>query len=379
LLLPTAEAQLSRRVPNVRITWSTLSTREHDGHTPTVSVITPAFNAALYVRETLDSIRAQTFSDFEVIVIDDGSTDETAAVVESYALRDPRIQLIRQSNQGIAAARNAGIARARGRFLALLDSDDVWFPRYLEEQVAILRRRPEIAVLSANAINLGGPLDGQLLLGRSRRGNLRKLSLFTLVRAEDSMSILSVFRREVVDAIGGFDATLRRSEDYDFWLRAAAAGFRVAVNMKPLGLYRRRPDSMSADEVLMLHAVRAVLVKLRERSADRSDIRLLVNRQIARLTRRTLLTTARTALLRGDKAELVVQFAALAETTGLVRYRLARWLSDRVPSTIWWAYVCKRTLRQLAKTRRVDPGSAWLSGEIAHRPGQLTAIPDQHV
>ena len=379
MLLPPAEAQLSRRVPNVRNIRSMQPTREPDGHTPTVSIITPAFNAALYVRETLDSIHAQTFSDFEVIVIDDGSIDETAAIVESYALRDPRIQLVRQPNQGIAAARNVGIARARGRFLALLDSDDVWFPGYLEEQLAILQRRPEIAVLSANAINLGGSLDGQLLLGRSRRGNLRKLSLFTLVRAEDSMSILAVFRREVVDAIGIFDATLRRSEDYDYWLRAAAAGFCVAVNMKPLGLYRRRPDSMSADEVLMLQAVRAALVKLRQRFADRPDIQLLVKRQIARLTRRTLLTTARTALLRGDQADLVVQFAALADTTGFVRYRLARWLSDRVPSTIWWAYVCKRTLRQLAKTRRVDPGSAWLSRELAHRPGQLTAIPDQHV
>jgi glycosyltransferase involved in cell wall biosynthesis len=105
------------------------STAEHAGRAPTVSVITPAFNAAPYVRETLDSVLAQTFTDFEVIVVDDGSTDETAAIVDWYAQRDPRVRVVRQANRGIAAARNTAIAHARGRFLALLDSDDLWFPR----------------------------------------------------------------------------------------------------------------------------------------------------------------------------------------------------------------------------------------------------------
>lgn len=350
-------------------TWIMHSTAEHAGRPPTVSVITPAFNAAPYVRESLDSVVAQTFKDFEVIVVDDGSTDETAAIADWYAQRDPRIRVIRQSNHGIAAARNVAIAHARGRFFALLDSDDLWFPRYLEEQVAILQRHPDVAVLSANAISLGGGLDGQPLLGGSRRGALRKVSLATLVRAEDSLSILAVFRREVVDAIGPFDVTLRRSEDYDFWLRAAAAGFLIAVNAKPLGLYRRRPDSMSADEVLMLHAVRVALLKLRQRCSDRPDIQLLIDRQVTRLTRRAMLTGARVALLRGEKTQLALQFAALAESTGLVRYRLARWASNRVPAIIWWAYVCKRALRQLTKTRRVDPSSVWLSREVAHRTG----------
>jgi GT2 family glycosyltransferase len=313
-----------------------------------VSIITPAFNAARFVRQTLDSARAQTFTDFELLVADDGSTDETAAIVHAYTQRDARIRLIRRSHQGVCAARNSAITEARGQLLALLDSDDVWFPEYLAEQVEIMRRRPDVAVLSANAINLGGALDGQTLFAWSRRSRLRKVSLQTLVRAEDSMSILVLMRREVVDAIGAFDVTLPRSEDYDLWLRAARAGFRIAVNAKPLGLYRRRPDSNSADEVRMLHAITTALFKLRERCSD-PEIQLLVDRQVARLARRALLVTARTALLQGDRAQLQTQFTALAETTGLMRYRVAGWLTNRAPGAVWWAYQCKQKLQQLRK------------------------------
>jgi hypothetical protein len=183
------------------------------------------------------------------------------------------------------------------------------------------------------------------------------------------MSILALVRRDVVDAVGLFDVTLRRSEDYDFWLRAAAAGFVIVVNAKPLGLYRRRPDSMSADELLMLQAIRVPLLKLRQHCSEHPDIQLLIDRQVARLARRTMLTSARVALLRGERAQLALQFAALAETTGLVRYRLARWVSDRVPAIIWCAYVCRHAMRQLAKRRRVEPSSAWMSREVAHRTG----------
>jgi GT2 family glycosyltransferase len=334
---------------------------------PTVSIITPAFNTARYVEDMLESVLAQTFTDFELVLVDDGSTDETAAIAEAYAHRDTRIRLIRQRNRGIAAARNAAIACARGQFLALLDSDDIWFPTYLAEQMAILRKHPDISILSANAINLGGAFDGEPLLTCRGKTRVRNVPLMTLVRAEDSMSILAIFRRELVDTIGGFDVQLNRSEDYDFWLRAATAGFRIAVNARPLGFYRRRPDSVSADEVSMLHAVRAALIKLRQRCADRPEIQKAVDRQLARFTQRAMLATARTALLQGDMAEVAVHFGALADTTGAVRYRVARWLSDRAPLTIWWAYRCKRTLRHLAWARRRHTRPTWISGDGAPR------------
>lgn len=319
---------------------------------PTVSILTPAYNSAPFIAHTIESVFRQSFPSFELLVVDDGSTDETAAVVRSFMRRDPRIRLFAQANCGIAAARNAAIAHASGRFFALLDSDDLWLPGYLEEQLAILEGHPEIAVLSANAINLGGTADGEPLLPMYSRDHLRPVSLLKLVQVEDSLSILSIFRREVVDAIGGFDETLRRSEDYDFWLRSAAAGFHIVVNPKPLGLYRRRPDSLSADEALMLHAIRRPLAKLREACPDRPEVQAAVDLQLARFAQRALLANAKKALLVGDMNEMAAQFDALASETGAVKYRVASWLSGTAPATVRWAYSCKRTLGHLTRVRR---------------------------
>ena len=338
---------------------------ETDEPATTVSVVTPAFNAANYLAQTLESALAQTFTDFELLIVDDGSTDDTAAIAQAYAERDPRVRVIRQPHRGIAAARNVAIAQARGRFLALLDSDDLWCPEYLAEQVGILQRHPDLAVLSANAINLGGAFDGQPLFACSAQSHLRKVSLLTLVRDEQTISIFTLFRREVVDLIGGFDETFRRCEDYDFWLRAAAAGCRIAVYPKPLGLYRRRPDSMSAREVLMLHAARTVLSKLRQRCGDRPEVQASVDWQLARLAKRVMLATARELLVEGDMAHLAQQFGALAEATGMRRYRVAEWLSNRAPATIWWAYRCKLRFRHLARSRRNHANSVWLSRGVA--------------
>jgi len=337
---------------------------------PTVSILTPAYNSAKFICQTLDSVLRQTFTDFEMIIVDDGSTDQTRAIVESYAARDARIRLITQPNAGIAAARNRAMGAARGRFFALLDSDDLWLPSYLSEQLAILAERPDVAVLSANAINFGGPFDGAPLLPIRARGRIRLVSLLELVTVEDSLCILSIFRREVTEAIGGFDATLRRSEDYDLWLRAAVAGYCIAVNPAPLGLYRRRPDSVSADEVLMLEAMKRPLIKVRDICANRSEVTDAVDLQLARVARRCMMAAARSALLEGDMQALAAQFAALEKDTGAVRYRLARWLTRTAPAILRWAYACKRTWAHMMRSRRVSRTMfrPWAArGSSAHR------------
>ena len=332
-----------------------------DSPAPVVSVITPAYNAARYVEHTLESVVRQTFADFELLIVDDGSTDQTREIAERYARRDPRIIVMCQTNRGIASARNAAMARARGRYFALLDSDDLWFPTYLAEQIAILEQRPDIDVLSANALNFGGLKDGEPLLAVGAGADIRAVSLLRLVEVEDSMSILSVFRREVVESIGAFDENLRRSEDYDFWLRSACAGFHVAINPRPLGLYRRRPDSLSADEALMLEAMRRPLNKVRQTCAHRPEVQAAVERQLARIAERGLVAHARHALLTGDMPKLVTHFSALAEATGASRYRLASWLTDRIPITIRIAYLLKRTFRPVAKLGR----------RVAHAPMRM--------
>ena len=105
-----------------------------------VSVIVPSYNASRYIRETLESVLGQTYSSFEVIVVDDGSTDDTAAIVADYSRRDSRIRLVSQPNGGVGAARNRAIAEASGEFIAPLDADDVWYPEKLQKQVASLER-----------------------------------------------------------------------------------------------------------------------------------------------------------------------------------------------------------------------------------------------
>jgi glycosyltransferase involved in cell wall biosynthesis len=105
-----------------------------------VSVIVPAFDAAASIRQTLNSVLAQTYQEIEVIVVDDGSSDATSAIVEEFVARDPRFHLIRQSNAGVGAARNTAIRKARGKYVAPLDADDYWFPGKLEKQVACMEQ-----------------------------------------------------------------------------------------------------------------------------------------------------------------------------------------------------------------------------------------------
>ena len=323
----------------------------------TVSVITPAHNAAPYLAQTIESVTRQTFTDLEHLIIDDGSTDATSEIALRYAARDPRVKLWRQPQRGISSARNRAITESRGSYLALLDSDDLWSPDYLAEQLAILERHPEIAILSANAINMGGALDGEPLLPVGWRRDLRHLSLQRLIEVEDSMSILSVFRRDVIERIGAFDETLYRSEDYDLWLRAAAAGLRIAVNAKPLGFYRRRPDSLSADEAVMLQAIKQPLLKLRRNCASEPELISTIDAQLARVARRELVADARSALVQGDMPVLESHFSALAAATGSMRYRIAGWLTRRAPGAIQSAYRCKQSVHRLMR----GPRRAWQS------------------
>src|SRR5262245_59492249 len=124
----------------------------------TVSVIIPAYNVAPYIAETLDSLWAQTYSDYEAIVVNDGSTDETEQVITPYLERfGGKLIYVRQENRGLPGARNTGMRQARGRYLALLDGDDVWLPDYLTTLVALIEADPTIDVLFPNAIFDGSP------------------------------------------------------------------------------------------------------------------------------------------------------------------------------------------------------------------------------
>jgi glycosyltransferase involved in cell wall biosynthesis len=224
---------------------------------PVVTILTPAFNSAAFIAETVESVRRQTWSDFELLIVDDGSTDGTLDLVRSFALGDSRVKSLSGPHGGPAVARNVGLEQASGQFVALLDSDDVWEPQYLASQLSLLYRHPEISIVSANVVSRGGPFDGTPFWPIT--SGTHELRTHEPIAHENAVSVFAVFRREVVERIGGFDAAYTGNEDYDFWLRAMNAGFRVLQNRALLGRYRRRPGSISSDEVRMLNGIIAVL------------------------------------------------------------------------------------------------------------------------
>jgi glycosyltransferase involved in cell wall biosynthesis len=205
-----------------------------------VSVVIPAYNAGAYIGRTLESVKQQTFGDFEVIVVDDGSTDDTAEVVQAFAKDDGRIRLVRQAQSGQAAARNRAIAEARGRYVANLDADDLWRPAFLARTVAALEANggkapfafarslwisPDDRVFVQKPIPLPAELHYRDLLLRNPVGN----------------GSAALMRTDAVRASGGYDEALvkrfRQGEDWMLQLRLSWFG-PAAVIDEPLVLYR---------------------------------------------------------------------------------------------------------------------------------------------
>jgi hypothetical protein len=311
---------------------------------PVVSIITPAHNSAAYLRESVDSAIAQSFTDFELLIIDDGSTDGTLALARRLADRDERLRVLARPNRGgVSAARNLGMREARGAYFALLDSDDVWHPTFLAAQMEILNRLPGVDVVSGNAYNLGGGLDGQTL--SSVGSDRRPIRLIDMLEHEDAVCIMSVLRRGVYETIGGFDETMNYSEDYDFWIRAALAGFRFVQNPVPLAHYRRRPDSASSDEIAMLQGIVTVLRRARARCANLPDEVAAIDLQIVRFEEQQLLTRAKANLLCREFASAAHEFDVLFRLRpSFVNGVMAR-VSRHVPSVLLWAYRTKSAIR----------------------------------
>ena len=231
---------------------------------PLVTVLVPAYNAAATIEATLRSALDQTYSAVEVLVVDDGSTDETADVVRG--VRDDRLRLIQQANQGVATARNRAICEARGTLLAPLDADDVWFPTKLAAQV--------------ERMEAGGPEMGMVYSWWVRideAGRIRGSSF--PCRAEGSVALgllyanfignasVPLYRRDAVVEVGGYDASLRARgaqgcEDWDLSLRVAA---RHPTGVAPGHLvgYRRGMVTMSSDVATMARSYYAVVERLR--------------------------------------------------------------------------------------------------------------------
>lgn len=309
---------------------------------PLVSIITPAYNSSGFIAETLRAALGQTCADFELIVVDDGSMDNTIDVVRDVAAGDPRVVVMESPHGGPATARNVGLDAARGRFIALLDSDDVWLPGYLEEQLALLGCFHDSAIVTANAFNRGGRLDGQTIWPTT--GGARRLSLGDLIRHEDSVCIMTVFRREVVDRIGGFDRHYTGNEDYEFWLRAANAGFGVVQNLQPLGYYRRRDDSVSSDDIRMLRGIMAVLESALGWTGPVVEERAAIQGQLHRFRYELLKAELRASLARNDPAAAARSLKTMSEVSGSWKLAVAARVGETWPTLLQRAYALRRTM-----------------------------------
>jgi glycosyltransferase involved in cell wall biosynthesis len=223
---------------------------------PRVSAIVPTYNAERFLAEALDSALAQTFQDFEIVVVNDGSTDGSAVIAAAYAARHPdKVRVIHQPNQGLCHARNTALGAARGRYFALLDADDVWLPHHLADCVALLDRRPEVALVHADIERID-------TVGRSLGRNVRYWPTLApdafhalFLRREHVCCPTAVFRREAVERVGNFDAQFNRlgCEDRDLWLRISAVA-PIAFLPDLHARYRLHNNNMSANFDKMLSA-----------------------------------------------------------------------------------------------------------------------------
>jgi len=209
--------------------------------TPLVSVVVPVHNGEATIRTALESILRQTYSEFELLVIDDGSTDSTPELLEDMSRRDRRVRVLRNpSAMGLGWTLNRGVAEARGDWIARMDADDVAHPERLMRQLRALQADPSIHVLGTQAVEVDAA-------GRAR--GVRRVPL----APEDVRAVLPwtnpivhpsvMFRREVILSVGSYDPSLRHAEDYDLWLRCAAAGVKMA-NLPDMLLWYRVTRSL---------------------------------------------------------------------------------------------------------------------------------------
>ncbi|MBE9109975.1 glycosyltransferase family 2 protein [Nodosilinea sp. LEGE 07298] len=217
---------------------------------PLVSVIIPAYNAERFICQTLDSVLAQAYSNLEVFVVDDGSQDDTASIVREYMQRDSRIQLLEQKNFGVAAARNLGIEKSTGEFIAPIDADDIWHPQHVSKQVKCFSQAPSSVglVYSWSAdINEHNRPTGAARISSIQGDVLRTLVCHNFI----GNASCTLIRRSCFESVGGYSTALKAQqaqgcEDWDLYLRISERyGFCVVPELT-VG-YRKVSSSMSSD------------------------------------------------------------------------------------------------------------------------------------
>lgn len=317
---------------------------DHSAADPTVTVIIPAYNVAEFIGDALSSVLAQTFTDFEVIIVDDGAPDgvEIERIVRQLA--DGRVRLIRQQNRGLAGARNTGLLAARARLVALLDADDWWEPTFLEEQVGFLNDNPDVQLVYTDAWIEGDP-DA---VGR------RYMEFYPSVPTVTLESLLSrqsgvipsavVADRQAIMQAGMFDESLRVAEDLDLWLRLARRGTRMESRCTPLIRRRVHANNLGTDMLRMTMTVTQVLERIVQYGPlSSSEIAVLAAAQ-ARVRSELALEMSKRKLVERDFAATVEYLRAIDPQHRNWKISAAIMALSLTPRLVHHAYVIRDRL-----------------------------------
>ncbi len=306
---------------------------------PLVSVIIPAYKVAPYLAEALESVFAQSFTDFEVILVNDGSpdTDEMEKVIEPY--RD-RIVYLRQENRGAGAARNVGLRSARGRYVAFLDGDDIWLPDFLAKMVSFIEGYD---LVYANALLFGASQVAGLTYMDTNPSSGEVTAESLLAERCNVITSGVLARREPIVELGMFDETLRNSQDFDMWVRIAKRpGARLAFLPTVLLKQRHRPGSLASDSIKSVEGELKVMAKVALRDDLTEAERAAMERTVALRSASLEVDRGKLKLREGDFAAARRSFEQAYEQQRSAKHRLV----------LLWLRLSPRTLRRFYRTAR---------------------------
>jgi glycosyltransferase involved in cell wall biosynthesis len=309
---------------------------------PTISVIIPAYNVEQYVAETIESLKAQTFEDYEAIIVNDGSSDHTENAIKPF-LDDPRLHYIYQQNAGAAEARNTALKVAKGKWIALLDADDIWLPTKLEEQIALTQSDPLANIVYSNVIIFY--MDGRQIEAFIE-SDLPDGDITAALYARNCVWASSAFvRSEDLRKIGGF-TNQKLVEDYDTWLKLAHHGIRAKKCIGPTVKYRVRPGSQVSASIPNLQ----ILIETLKRALDREDrghYRRILRSHIGRI--------------QGELAYMLAAEESRLENKSIKRHLWKAW--QHQPKKLKWlilASICSMGIGQQVVARRLRKNiDAW--------------------
>jgi GT2 family glycosyltransferase len=309
---------------------------------PTVTVVIAAYNSAHYIADTLDSVHDQNFTDYEVIVVNDGSDDreELERILKSHPLP---VTYISQENKGVSAARNAAIRVARGEFYAQLDADDQWTPDYLEVQLGILKDNPDVALVYPNATIIGeGVIDGLEFMKISPSEG--EVNFESLVKQTCVVMTCVTARMSAIREAGMFDESIRSCEDFDLWLRIVKNGGRIVYHRQRLVLYRRHEGSLSSDRVWMTRNLVGVFEKCAATFQLTAAERRLLNEQINDQRAMLNLFEGKHALTAGKTNAALTSFQAANRHLRRPKLSVVIFLLRYAPRLVSWVFAARERL-----------------------------------